>query len=195
METPVKEVTKGNKTLKIFADDMADDPRSWDNLSKMLCYHSRYNLGDKHDYKSRDYNSWDEMKQAILKKERTNNGGVAVILPLYLYDHSGITMKTTPFGCRWDSGQVGFVIVTRKAIRENWGVKKATKKLIEQAEKLAIGEVETYDQFISGDVYRFIVEVDGEVKDSCGGFYGSKYKENGILDHIEDNELKELLLK
>ena len=27
-----------------------------------------------------------------------------VILPLYLYDHSGITMNTTGFSCPWDSG-------------------------------------------------------------------------------------------
>jgi hypothetical protein len=65
--------------------------------------------------------------------------------------------------------------------------------LIEHAERLALGEVETYDQYISGDVYRFEVLVDGEVTDSCGGFYGTKFADNGILDHIEDNELKELL--
>ena len=30
-----------------------------------------------------------------------------LMLPLYLYDHSGITMNTTGFSCPWDSGQVG----------------------------------------------------------------------------------------
>ena len=187
----IKEVTKGNKTLRIFADESPMNPREWDNLSKMICFHSRYSLGDKHDYSSKDYTSWDAMKQGILKKEKD----VAVILPLYLYDHSGITMKTTPFGCRWDSGQVGFVIVTRKAIRDNWMKKRVTKELIKRAEELALGEVNTYDQYISGDTYRFEYLVDGEVKDSVGEFYGSNYQENGILDYIEDNELKELLKK
>lgn len=189
--TMIKEITTGNKTLRIFADESPMNPREWDNLSKMICFHSRYSLGDKHDYSTKDYTSWDAMKKGILKKEKD----VAVILPLYLYDHSGITMKTTPFSCRWDSGQVGFVIVTRKAIRDNWMKKRVTKKLIEHAERLALGEVETYDQYISGDVYRFEVEVDGEITDSCGGFYGSKFADNGILDHIEDNELRELLQK
>ena len=32
-----------------------------------------------------------------------------VILPLYLYDHSGITMNTCGFSCPWDSGQVGWI--------------------------------------------------------------------------------------
>ena len=188
METPVKEITKGNKTLRIFTDDSPFNPREDDNLSKMICYHNRYNLGDKHDYQSRDYTSWDLMKQGIIKKE-----DVAVILPLYLYDHGGITIATTPFSCRWDSGQVGFVIVTRKAIRENWGVKRVTKKLIEQAEKLALSEVNVYDQYLTGDVYRFVLLEDGEETDSCGGFFGSNYKENGILDNIADAEFRELL--
>jgi len=31
-----------------------------------------------------------------------------VILPLYLYRHSGDALSTTPF--RWDSGQIGYVV-------------------------------------------------------------------------------------
>lgn len=34
------------------------------------------------------------------------------MLPLFLYDHSGITMSTGPFHCPWDSGQVGFIYMT-----------------------------------------------------------------------------------
>lgn len=33
-----------------------------------------------------------------------------LMLPLYLYDHSGITMNTTGFSCPWDSGQVGWIL-------------------------------------------------------------------------------------
>ena len=42
----------------------------------------------------------------------TKSGGtaelnsVAIVQPLYLYDHGGITMNTTGFSCSWDSGQV-----------------------------------------------------------------------------------------
>jgi hypothetical protein len=32
-----------------------------------------------------------------------------VILPLYLYDHGGITISCSPFSCPWDSGQVGWI--------------------------------------------------------------------------------------
>ncbi len=40
----------GNYRLKIYQDDNTDSPRSWDNLGTMICFHRRYNLGDKHNY-------------------------------------------------------------------------------------------------------------------------------------------------
>ena len=38
---------------------------------------------------------------------------------LYMYEHSGITISTSKFNCQWDSGQIGFVYVEKKTIREN----------------------------------------------------------------------------
>lgn len=31
-------------------DECPDDPRSWDNPDHMICWHRRYNMGDKHDF-------------------------------------------------------------------------------------------------------------------------------------------------
>ena len=36
--------------LSIIQDVDAEDPRNWDNLGTMICFHRRYSLGDKHDY-------------------------------------------------------------------------------------------------------------------------------------------------
>ena len=124
-----------------------DNPRSWDNLGTMVCFHNRYDLGDKHEYDHRDYSGWDEMESAIIKNEDT-----CVILPLYLYDHSGITMNTTGFSCRWDSGQVGFVFVSKKKVREEYGVKRIDKKLIEKVTELLVNEVKTYDMYLTGEL-------------------------------------------
>ena len=45
-----------------------------------------------------------------------------LMLPLYLYDHSGITMNTTGFSCPWDSGQVGWIYASKEdALREFGG--------------------------------------------------------------------------
>ncbi len=48
------------------------------------------------------------------------------------------------------------------------------------------GEVEVYDQYLRGDVWGFEVIEDGEVKDSCWGFFGFDPLTNGILDHLAD---------
>lgn len=180
---PVKEFKVGNKTLQLFNDESPSDPRGDDNLGKMICFHTRYSLGDNHDYKHGDYNGWDELKAAIIKKEKA-----AIILPLFLYDHSGITMKTTPFSCPWDSGKVGFIIISKEKIREEYSVKRINKALIEKVTRYLIGEVEAYDQFLTGDIYGFKLIEDGEETDSCWGFYGSDIKTNGVLDNI-DKEL------
>ena len=78
-------------TIKIYADELAESPREWDNLGKMCCFHKRYNLGDKHTM------TVDEVQELVQRED-------VIALPLYLYDHSGITMNTTGFSCPWDSG-------------------------------------------------------------------------------------------
>lgn len=106
-----------DEQIKISTRQQPDSPRSWDNLGTMICFHRRYDLGDKHSYSSDDYSSWEEMKKAIIKEENP-----AVILPLYMYEHSGISISTSPFSCPWDSGQIGFVLVSKKkSVGRVWG--------------------------------------------------------------------------
>jgi hypothetical protein len=171
--------------LKVLHDSSADSPRNWDNLGKMICFHRGYDLGDKHNYNADDYNSWGEMEKAIIKEENP-----AVILPLYMYDHSGISISTSPFGCRWDSGQIGFVLVSKKqALEEFGGVRVSSKKKV-KIESIIEAEVETYTQYVEGEVYGFqIVDEDNEVIDSCYGFYGTDFATNGMLDYIDHNLL------
>jgi hypothetical protein len=155
----------------------------------MICNHRKYDLGDKHIINFKNINSWAELEKQI---RRSYN--VAVMLPLYLYDHSGITMNTTGFSCPWDSGKVGYIIATKEMIRAEYGIKRINKGLLEKIEQYLIGEVKIYDQYISGDVYNFLIEdMNGNHIDSCGGFYGSDIKTNGMLEHIRDKELIDLI--
>lgn len=166
------EVTKyKGYDIKVVADDCNDSPRDWDNLGTMLCFHKKYNLGDKTDLKSEDFNGWDEI-ETYLK----NDLKAVIILPLYLYDHSGITIATSPFSCPWDSGRVGLIYVTKEAIMKNFMVKKWSKKLIDRSVKILEAEVKTYDQYLTGDVWGYIIKKDGEDIDdgSCFGFYGQE---------------------
>jgi len=192
MET-IKQFKKGNQILKIF-NDSDSDSREWDNLGKMVCFYNGYSLGDKHDLKQDDFNSWDALSKHIIKEEKA-----VVILPIYMYNHSGITIRTTPFGCQFDSGQVGFIYTTTDKIKENFSVKKVTKKLIDKVIEMLKQEVKTYDDDLTGNVYSFsLVEIkkceccnhsEEILKDSCCGFYGTDFKENGLFDHAEIKDI------
>jgi len=148
------------------------DPREDENLGTMVCFHKRYTLGDKTDLKSDNFNGWEEVYD-YLKTEKK----AIIILPLYLYDHSGISMKVGSFQgllpqghAEFDSGQVGFIYMTAEDIRE-LGIKK------NKAEQYLINEVETYNQYLQGDVYCLVKETYNKDKeyidyDTCGGYYG-----------------------
>lgn len=185
--------------IEIIQDESPESPREWDNLSTMVCFYKRYDLGDKHNYKHGDYNGWNEMEKEIIKREN-----VGVILPLYLYDHSGITMNTTGFSCNSDSGQVGFIFISKKKMLEKYGGKVVTQKLKDSVAGYLKGEVETYDQYLTGDVYEFrIYEIETcdqghehrKEIDSCAGFYGedacmkeANYIVNSLIKHDQDVE-------
>jgi hypothetical protein len=172
----INEKRIGDYLIEIFPDNEPDNPRNWDNLGTMICFHGRYDLGEKHGYDHKDYSGWDELEKVIVK-----DNNVGVILPLYLYDHSGITISTTPFSCPWDSGKIGFICVSKEKILEEFGGKIVTKKLKEGVEKILKAEVLTYDQYLRGDIYRYKIskvttcDQGNEHKeeiDSSWGFYG-----------------------
>jgi len=181
------------KQLEIILDDSPESPREWCTLGKMVCFHNRYNLGDHTDYDYTDYANWDEMQEVI----KTDNPD-CVILPIYMYDHSDITINTTGFSCPWDSGQIGFIFISRERINEVYGNHDGRSN--EEIEKYLRDEVATYDQYLRGDVYGFILrgkncetcDGEGENEDSCWGFYGSDPVQNGMLDHLDETYRQEL---
>jgi hypothetical protein len=154
----------------------------------MICFHGKYSLGDKHNYNHNDYNGWNQLQKAIIKEEDP-----AVILPLYMYEHSGIAISTSPFSCRFDSGQVGFVLVPKDKAREELNVKRITKKIANKLTELIQGEVKVYGQYLEGEVYWFtILDKDDNIEDSCSGFYGYDIKSNGILDHVSAEDAEQI---
>ncbi|HPU41806.1 MAG TPA: hypothetical protein PKY26_05300 [Acetivibrio clariflavus] len=180
MKSLVTSYKKDGKVLEIYFDPYPQNPREWDNLGIMVCFHRRYSLGDSHPYKASDFNSWEEVKRAI---ERDND--VAVILPVYMYDHSGITLSTTPFSCPWDSGQVGWIYTTKQKLRKEYDIKYVTKKIKEKAYKTLMEEVRIYSEYVEGNVFGYILKDEsGRELDSCWGFYGTDFNTNGIAEYV-----------
>lgn len=168
---PIEEFQHNGKTIKIYQDTEPENPREWDNLGTMVCWHPDYTLGDEqidipHGYKD----------IAISLNELGLDDLPRVYLPLYLYDHSGITMQTSPFSDDWDSGQVGFIYATAEQIRKWCRVQRIIKRLEERVKSILIQEVNVYNQYLTGDVWGYVIR-DGDTKhlDSCSGFYGLDY--------------------
>jgi len=139
-------------------------------------------------------------------------GGSLVGIPVYAYVHSGASIRTTPFSCPWDSGQSGFVYLTAQDAHQIWGLAKGDgTKVIddntmctegdrERALEACRGLVESYDQYLTGDCWGYVIDdavedplrpgeqlidVDGEpmwdeTTDSCFGFLGHDPKTNGM---------------
>lgn len=158
---PTEKITYKKHTITIFPDMDPESPRSWDNITEFHCSHKRYSLGDKRF----NYSSGEDCIRAAQEAKKQED----IVLPLYLYDHSGIAISLAPFTCPWDSGQVGYVIVRREKMLEEFGGRKFTQSLKNRALKIAEAEVQTYDQYLKGEVYGYQIDEDG---DSCWGFYG-----------------------
>jgi hypothetical protein len=217
----IKEIElKSGRTLQIIQDTSPESPREWDNLGIMAAFHNRYTLGDRQETKGKckaivtfspdDFENWDEMEKHIREV-----GKAVVVLPLYLYDHSGITMNTTGFSCGWDSGRVGFIYTTQAKLNEMGTVQgngdgildeESDEQFNDRLKRYLVQEVKTYDQYLTGDIYGFrlveksreesedMVELSTVEIDSCWGFYGDDPKENGMLEHLseEDQPIDEL---
>jgi hypothetical protein len=180
---PVKTIHHNGRTINIFQDECIFSPRENDNICIFHIAHRRYSFGDK------NYNDAESIHAA--EAEARQNG--SVILPLYMYDHSGQTISLNgdryPYNDRWDAGQVGFVEVPKKAMLENWGKKNFTQKLKAKAVEVAESEVEEMDSFMRGEVYGYSIN---DVEDSCWGFIGDiKYCIEEAKSVVDDMNKKE----
>lgn len=185
--------------LIIEPDNDAGNPRTeWDNTATMVCFHRHSKLGDEHKYTdmedalvsiARDLNSnyreWvgytrypddDQVEAAkrILEKRTFS-------MPLFLYEHSGMTMRTDKFSCPWDSGMVGFIYMTIEQARKEFGTDLTPEELETKATECMKGEVTMFDQYLTGDVWIASI-VDGtddigEEIDSCLGLFGRENAE------------------
>ena len=208
-------------TIRVVRDDDPLNPRKeYDNLGTMVCFHSRYNLGDRHERSKSPKEVLRELASECGTPVNTDTcsdetihkivGKHFLMLPLYLYDHSGITMNTSGFSCSWDSGQVGFIYVSHKKIREEYGVKAVTHKTkltkrpaIEVARSVLRSEVKRYDHYLTGATYGYLVERAGDDHvGSCWGYAGYKNDEcsdwDCMLDearHAVDADIKDRVAK
>jgi uncharacterized protein YbcC (UPF0753/DUF2309 family) len=209
--------------IEINRDEDPMNPRiENDNIGKMICKHDKYSLGDEDlsmenngDSWSKDFLFFMQQEHSVLENIDGDDKNVddyfeledtdfktledwveqnVTILPLSLYDHSGITMSYEEQGLAdakrgWDSGQVGYIYCENDEFDEKHGINQeyvnnqqewANGRSLEQIRiDILQGDVETYDTYLTGDIFRIDVtehDEDGDEvsQDSCSGFFGDK---------------------
>lgn len=197
---------KDGNILKIVYDEYAENPLTWttpkERRATFVMAHRRYMFADEEDSrlfrKNIDYaNDMDELfsyyiaenflgysyTRFPLEDEDLNTiadwiDTYLVVLPVYMYDHGGITINTTGFSCPWDSEQIGFIYAFKKDFKQGEDIKAYLEGVIKEV-----------NYYIEGNVYGYIVEdKEGNQIDSCYGYYGDyKY----ILEEFKDELIEE----
>jgi hypothetical protein len=156
--------------IRMSQDWDTENPRkNFDHTATFAFFHKRYSLEDKVEIKSEDYRGWKEMKADIRRRYKPR-----YITPVYMYDHSGLVLSTSPFSCPWDSGQVGFMWITDPDIRQD------------DLSRVVEDEIKELNQWLSGDVW--MIDID-DGKECLGGLYGHDYaleEAKSMIDNMEN---------
>jgi hypothetical protein len=189
-----------NKIIKISIDEFPTDPyNEWNQLSHIVAWHNRYSFGKKEDIQQfkhqEDFNEY--LKEL---------NGKILLLNLYMYEHSGISLSVNqsrpyPFNDRWDSGQIGYAYVTYEEIQKEYSVKRITKKLKQKVIKLIESEIESYNQYLNGQVYEYAIykiekcdkgHTHQEIEDSLSGIFGDISDVKEAIAENTDIDVKSL---
>lgn len=166
----VKYIDTTAVVCNITYDEWVDSPREWDNLGKMVLSHKRYDFPMDVGVSFEDFDGWDEVEKYL----RTEHDAY-IVLPVQMYEHSGIRIYVGDSHDRWDGGQLGFIFATREDIKTWFGVERITQAVRERAIACLTAEVDNYSKYVDGECYRFTLEraADGAYIDSCGGYYST----------------------
>ena len=175
--------------INIYYDESSYSPDDWgDDQRFLVSYHNSFTI--KHDdiitqdqarqISNEDYHDKDEKAVCleIVKKYH--------IFGLEAYIHSGVVQSLSYEGNfpdrRWDVSQLGLVLISKEEI-------KTGKK----ARRMAVGLIDTWNDYLSGNVYGFMIQKDGEESGGCWSFYGDP-ENSGLIENAKeeiDCELEE----
>lgn len=181
MITYTKTETKKYPKLQIWSDADCESPRTWSNLGTFITKTRNYNSPDKdveflelfeNAYNSEGVNTAEQHLKMFKKLLKENGNKIKYVCLITKHEHGNVYYKRGAVQ-GWDSGVCGAYIVL-----VNEETKKYTNKKIEA---IIDGELENYNSWCNGDVWGYtLYSDDGEVEDSCGGFFSSESVEDEI---------------
>lgn len=159
-------------TVNIVPDNDSDSPLDWHGSEAVLVsYHRRYR-----GYRDDEYRKLEpEEAEAKLKRDGY------VPYKVFMYEHSGTCYKVAdhnPFHCKWDSGWFGWIGLKPSLVNMK-GKCKALRTLAE-------GMMDNYTTWANGGVIGYeVTDDEGEVIDSCYGYYDEEYLKSDAKSFIE----------
>lgn len=171
--------------IKLYQDTDCESPREWSNMGTMVLAHGRYDLPREGDLAGRIDEAFERggLRLALRYLAVVHD---AVVLPVYGYDHGGLSLSVGsayPFTDPWDSGVAG-VIYSKRITAVEWFGEETQD---ETFSRILTEEVSTYNQYLEGDIYGYVVEElcqehsvgqttcdfgEWVERESCWGYYG-----------------------
>lgn len=151
--------------IEVCYDTNPIAPDEWDNTDNFLLYEHRDFTVKVKGFEGQDIFDAMQAKKPLFEGY--------FYFPVYAYIHSGVSLSlgrnfiAPGEHLNWDVSFKGFVMVKRQ--KGVW-----TR---EQAYKLAQGTIQTWNQYLSGDVYGYNSEAGG-----CWGFYGAEGRKEMIKE-------------
>lgn len=145
----VKEIIKDDRKLVIYQDDDAESPDRWGDGSLYLVHdHRQFAVRQKEARSIYDYLQSQNPDNREEGEDRETGYDGFWIFPVAAYIHSGVSLSLGSGSHypdqRWDVSHVGFVVVSK----EEWAEK-------DKARKVAEGLIETWNEYLSGEVYGY----------------------------------------
>lgn len=169
-------------TVRLDHDESAEDPSVWD-VWKLVPFNPRY-YGHVSPY---DYiasvDQFGDPQPANIGVRRKLQAGTLFFVSKY--EHSGIVYSLLGEGyqCQWDTTRFAGVLVALSA--------RDLPKGFEAREADARRFLETYNAWLGGEVYGYLIEDEtGEFVDLCFGFYEPEYMMQEIAEVVGDHPVE-----
>lgn len=146
---------KGYK-IKIRQQDYPESPKDWDNDEAFLVYNHRNFQVEMEGFNVSDISDYIQSLSHPNDEYDVKDFGAYYIFPVEACIHSGISLSlfTGTKTCQWDSSVSGYVLV-----KKTNGYLQGTELVTEyMAKARAEGLLELWNQYLSGEVYGFIIE-------------------------------------
>ena len=176
-------------SIKLRYDAHPENPRTNGNYGHMIYWNDKYNLGDRHNYKSEqelleslmkragiqpeelgiDTEDFENSKEKILSELRK----YMAIIPIYLFDGK-FPELTSASERQGKAGEfVGYIYMDGDDLEQKFGAKD--KDAVLQGLCSIMDELDKYSHYVSGDNFLMEIYKENELLKTVNGFTGNLY--------------------